>query len=105
MGATLRQQFAGLLELADHMQARAADNDWEAVAQLRDRFQQCAETLFTGQFDRDEARSMGDVIRRVSEINDEVITLCRNARDAYGHDIENLKQGRRAIDSYSANSD
>lgn len=104
MNVTVRQQLAGLLELADRLQAAAAANDWDVVVQLRGRFQQCAEALFAGQVSREEAPALCEVIRRVSEINNEVIVLCRKARDAHGHDLENLKQGRRAVNSYSANS-
>jgi len=104
MQATVRQQLAGLLEIADRMQARAADNDWDTVVELRNQFQQCAEALFSGQISRDIAPVLGDVIRRVSEVNNDVIALCRKARDARGHDLDNLKHRRRAINSYSVNS-
>ena len=104
MNATVRQQLAGLLELADQMQARAAANDWEEVARLRERFQQCSEVLFAGQVSPGEVPALGDVIRRLSAINNDVISLCRDARNARGRDLESLKQGRRAISSYSANS-
>jgi prephenate dehydratase len=104
MHTTVRQQLAGLLELADRMQARAADNDWDSVTELRHQFQQCAEALFAGQVSRDEVPALSEVIRRVSEINNEVIALCRNERAARKRDLDTLRQGRRAIDSYSANS-
>ncbi|HUT41815.1 MAG TPA: flagellar protein FliT [Gammaproteobacteria bacterium] len=104
MNATVRQQLAGLLELANRMQARAAASDWDEVARLRDRFQQCVEALFAGQVRRDEASALSEVIGRISAINDGVIALCRDARDAQGRDLENLKQGRRAISSYAANT-
>jgi len=104
MDATLRQQLAGLLEIADQMQARAVENDWDDVARLRNQFQRCAEALFSGQVNHGEAPALGEVIRRVSEINNEIIALCRNARDAHGHDLDSLRQGRRAVGTYSANT-
>jgi hypothetical protein len=104
VSTSIRQQLAGLLELADRMQDRAAAGDWDEVAHLRERFQQCAEALFAGKINRDEAPALGEVIRRVSEINNAVIALCRNARDARGRDIGNLNQGRQAISSYGANA-
>lgn len=104
MNATVRQQLAGLLELAECMQARAEASDWEEVARLRDRFQQCVEALFAGQASHEEALALSDVVGRVSAINNDIISLCRDARDAQGRDLENLKQGRRAISSYSSNT-
>ncbi len=104
MNIAVRQQLAGLLEIAERMQARAVDNDWDAVAQFRSQFQQRAEALFSGHFSRDAAPVLGDVIRRVSVINNAVIALCRNERDARGHDLDNLKHRHRAINSYSVNS-
>jgi hypothetical protein len=104
VSTSVRQQLAGLLELADRMQDRAAAGDWDEVVYLRDRFQHSAEALFAGKISPNEAPALGEVIRRVSEINNAVIALCRNARAARGRDIENLNQGRHAISSYSANA-
>jgi Flagellar protein FliT len=104
MNITVRQQLAGLLEIAECMQARAVDNDWDAVAQFRIQVQQRVEALCSGHVSRDLAPVLGDVIRRVSVLNNEVIALCRNERDARGHDLDKLKHRRRAINSYSVNS-
>jgi hypothetical protein len=104
MTDTVRQRLAGLLELADRMQAHAAANDWDEVARLREGFQQCAEALFAQQISRDQAPALADIVRRVSAINNEVIALCRDARNTQGRELDDLRQGRRAINSYSANS-
>jgi len=105
MHATVRQQLAVLLELADRMQAQAASSDWDGVGRLREQFQRCAEALFAGQVSHDEALALGDVIRRVSEINNEIIALCREARDAHRNDLDKLNQCRHAISSYSSHTD
>lgn len=104
MGIAMQQQLAGLLDLAEHMQAGAAAGRWDEVSELRDRFQQGAESLFSGNFCDDELAELRDIIRRVSAINCDVIALCRDARDEQGREMEKLRQGQRAVSSYSAHA-
>lgn len=104
MTATVRQELAALLELADRMRDGATAGDWDVVAQLRDDFQRCAERLFAGPLRREDAAVLGDVIRRVSTVNGEVVALCRDARDVQGRELEVLRQGRRAVSRYAANT-
>ncbi len=104
MNASVRQELANLLALADRMQAQAAARDWDSVARLREQFQQRVEALFAGPISRQEVPALSEVIRRVSDINNEIIVLCKAERDAHRSDLDNLKQGRHAISSYSANT-
>lgn len=100
----MRQQLAGLLKLADGMLGQACAGQWEEVARLQDRFQRCLETLFSSPIGRDEIPALADIVPRVSAISDEVMALCRNERNACVSDIEDVRAGRRAISSYSANT-
>lgn len=105
MEATECQTIATLLELADRMQASAVAGDWDAVTRFRDECQRCVERMIAGYAGSSDVAAMGDVIRRVSSVNDNVINLCRAARDAQGRELEALRQGRRAVSRYSSNAD
>lgn len=104
MTATARQEFAALAKLADRMRDSAMAGDWDAVARLRNDLQRGAERLFACPVGRDHAVEFGDVISRISAINETVMALCRDARDVQGRELETLRQGRRAVSRYSANS-
>lgn len=104
MTASMRQQLAGLLELAGQMQACAVAADWDGVAVRRDTLQQQVETLFAEGASPEEAPELGEVIRQIIDMNGTVITHCRAARDAHAAILEDLRAGRRAVSSYAANA-
>lgn len=99
-----RQQLAGILSLADRMHASAVAGEWEEVVRLRGQFHQCCETLFADNLLPEELAGLESGLRRALALNAEVINLCSAARDALGTDLENYRQGQRAISRYSAHA-
>ena len=86
------------------MLAAARAGDWDRTGELQADCHRIAAELFAQPVSATDARAVADGIGELKSLHDEVMQLCRSARENYMDEIDGLNQGRQGVDAYTANS-
>jgi len=102
--APVKRQLDHLLASGRQMLAVAGEGDWGKATELQADCQRRAQALFEQTISVADAAEVADVIEQLKAMHDEVMRLCKAAREDSIQAIDGLNQGRQAVNEYSSNS-
>ena len=101
---TLRQQqWQQALSMTEDMLQRAQEGDWGALGALEIERRGIIESFFATQVPEQDAPYVADGIRALMALDQQIMALCKVARDDVAHKAGVVSQGRRAEAAYNAN--
>jgi len=89
-----------LLELTQEMLQLARAKDWPALAEREQQRHQLARDLFAQPVPREHAPTVADCVRKVLDIDQELITLTEKGRDEAARAMQEVRTGQKARDTY-----
>ncbi len=89
-----------LLELTREMLDMGRVGDWVRFAQREEERQALSRTIFATPVPRAAAPLVADCIRRVLDLDQELITLAEAHRDQASRTMRDVQRGRQAADVY-----
>ncbi|MBA1146974.1 flagellar protein FliT [Ectothiorhodospiraceae bacterium WFHF3C12] len=101
MGPEEREEAARrLLDLTREMLDLAKSGDWPLFAQRELRRQELSQALFATPVPREAAPVVADCIRRVLDMDQELITLADKGREEAARAMKETQKGKQAADAY-----
>lgn len=88
------------LALSEAMAARAAQGDWEALAEVEERRAGVLEQSFSVPAQPEERAAVMDLIRGIQRWDEQTLRNARALRDAARDELEQLRRGQRAVKAY-----
>lgn len=89
-----------LLELTREMLDLGRDGDWVLFAQREEERQNLSRAIFATPVPREAAPAVAECIRRVLDLDQELITLAEAHRDKAARAMREVQRGRQAADAY-----
>ncbi|WP_435104267.1 flagellar protein FliT [Arhodomonas sp. AD133] len=89
-----------LLELTQEMLKLGEGGDWVAFAEREVERQRLSQELFATPVPRDAAPVVADCVRRVLDLDQELITLAESHREEAARALQDVQRGRQATDAY-----
>jgi len=89
--------------MTEEMLERARQGEWDALGALERERRQSLERFFATKVSVQEAPFVADGIRALMALDQEIMALCRLARDDVAQQAGIVSQGRRAEAAYNAN--
>jgi len=89
-----------LLALTEEMLQLARAKDWPTLAEREQRRQQLARELFAQPVPKEHAPTVVDCVRRVLDIDQELLMLVEQGRDEAARQMRDVRAGQKATDAY-----
>jgi hypothetical protein len=104
MTATPRQaQLEAILDLSAAMLEKAQTGEWVEVAAMEEDRRRRLTEFFAVDTTREDAPGLADCIRRMLDINAQLMELGGKVRQQAAGELSNLDLGRRASEAYNQN--
>ena len=99
---TRSNEISALLELTRDMLFCAERGDWERMQELESSRAGRLQNCFGGNLVAADIESLSSGIQEMLTLNERIIALIKQARDATACELRQIGRGRKAVDAYAS---
>ena len=102
LSAQRRDAVEAILRMTDRMLELARSGEWQPLIELEAERKPLIEAFFSHPVEAAEAPAVATFIRRVQELDAQVVTLAEQGRESTAEALRVLTSRQRAADAYGA---